>query len=215
MGERDGARASDAAGLVGDAVMSALEQLVVRLRESAPAATAPAAPAAVEAARPADPAVEGGGTSPAVPMPSGAVAVLGAVVAAIVPAVLNRIDVDELLERVDVQRVVDRVDVDGLVARIDLDALAGRLDVDALLARVDVDALVHRLDIGAITREAMEAVDFGEIVRESSASIGTDVVDGVRFQMIRADDLLARWVDLVLRRSAPRETALDPRRAQP
>jgi hypothetical protein len=76
-----------------------------------------------------------------------------------------------------------------------------------------MDALVHRLDIAAVTREAMEAVDIGEVIRESSATIGTDVVDGLRLQTIHADDLLTRWVDVVLRRRGPRETALDQRRA--
>lgn len=209
---RRGPAGRDAAGLVGDAAMSALEEIVERLRRGG---ADPAAPARI-AGPPPHPQEHGEDPSPPGAVPSGAaVALVAAVVAALVPAVLRRIDVDELLEEVDVQRVADRVDLDGLVARIDLDTLAERLDLDALLARVDLDALVRRLDIGAVAREAVESVDLGEIVRESTVTLGTDVVDGLRLQTIRADDLLTRWVDLVLRRREPREAALAPRRAAP
>ena len=200
--------AGDAAGLVGDAVMSSLADLVERLRDSAPV---PAAGAALEA-EPVAPA-EAGPPRSAHALPTRAAAeLLGALVAAIVPVVLSRIDPDVLLDRVDVQRVVDRVDVDEVVRRVDLDDLVSRLDVDALLARVDVDALVRRVDLAAVTREAMEAVDIGEIVRDSTATIGSDVVEGLRSQAMRADDLLARSIDLVVRRGRARRTALDPPR---
>lgn len=208
MGERrGGVRGRDAAGLVGDAVMSAMEEVMERLRDPAAAGSGPVT-AAVE------PRSDERAKPPSVAVPAGAVAALvGGVVAAIVPAVLSRLDPDDLLERIDVQRIVDRVDLDELVERVDVDALAGRLDVDALLTRVDMDALVHRIDIAAITREALEAVDVGEIVRESTATIGTDIVDDMRLQAVRADDLLARWVDVVLRRREPRQTELHARGA--
>ena len=119
-------------------------------------------------------------------------------------------DLNEVLDQVDVQRVVDRVDVEKVVDRLDLNEIAGRIDVDALLARVDIDALVKRIDLTSATREAMEAIDIGEIVRDSTATIGTDLVDDLRLQSIRADALLARVVDAVLRRRGPRRTALDP-----
>jgi len=213
MGERrNGPGGRDAAGLVGDAVMSAIDQLVERLRTAEPAEGPPER--AVVAPRPGGGGARGDeGGWPAASVPAGVADLVGAIVAAIVPAVLSRIDPDDVLDRVDVQRFVDRVDLDEIVARIDLDALAGRLDVDALLARVDMAALVHRLDIAAITQEALEAVDIGDIVRESTASIGTDVVDDVRLQAIRADEILARWVDAVLRRRDPRDTALRARGA--
>lgn len=213
---RDGLRSGrEAAGLISDAVMSALAQLVERLRDVAPdpAVTAPAARATPDApdAQPAPPASRAAAPAGARQVPARAAAdLVGGVVAAIVPAVLSRIDPDEILDRVDVQRVVDRVDVEEVVRRIDLDELAGRLDVDALLARVDVDALVARVDLAAATREAMDAVDIGELMRDSTATIGSDVVEGVRSQAMRADDLLARWVDRALRRRGPRGTAREP-----
>jgi hypothetical protein len=176
MGERrDGLGGRDAAGLVGDAVMSAVDQVVERLRSPEHAPGPPLPPA-----EPRSGAVEPGGRAAAA-LPAGVVELVGA------------------LDRVDVQRLVDRVDVDEL---------AGRIDLDALLARVDMDAVVRRLDIAAVAREALDAVDIGEIVRESTATIGTDIVDDIRLQAIRADRLLARWADAVLRRRDPRETAL-------
>ena len=123
--------------------------------------------------------------------------------------VVSRIDLNEMLDEVDVQRVVDRVDVEELVARIDVDDLLQRIDVNAVVARVDVDALVRRIDLTAVTKEALDAVDIGEIVRESTATIGTDIVNDGRLQAMRADDLIARLVDRVLFRRGPRRTALD------
>lgn len=206
---RDGLRTGrDAAALVGDAVMLSLADLVERLKEASPPA-APARPAGVSEAAEAPASVP-----PAhVALPVRAAAdVVGAVVAAVVPVVLSRIDLDEVLDEVDVQRVVERVDVQEVLARIDLDELVGRIDIDALVARVDVDALVRRIDLAAVTQEALDAVDIGEIVRESTATIGTDIVDDGRLQAMRADDLIARWVDRILFRRTSRRTALDPAR---
>jgi hypothetical protein len=178
----------EAAGLVGDAVMSSLEDLVERLRDGSP-----------------DPQPHRR------PLPARAAAdLVGALVAEVVPAVLSRLDPDLLLDQVDVQRVVERVDVDAIARRIDLDALAARLDVDALLARVDVDELVRRVDLGSAAREAIEGVDLGEVIRESTATLGSDVVEDLRVQAMRADALVARLVDRVIGRSEPRDAAIGP-----
>ena len=200
---RDGLRPGrDAAALVGDAVMLSVADLVERLREGAPPTPPPGAPPVIAAAPPASPSH--------VAHPARAAAdLVGAVVAAVVPVVVSRIDLNEMLDEVDVQRVVDRVDVQEVLARIDVDDLMQRIDVDAVVARVDVDALVRRIDLTAVTKEALDAVDIGQIVRESTATIGTDIVDDGRLQAMRADDLIARLVDRVLFRRTPRRTALD------
>lgn len=204
MGERRvGLRTGREAGdLMGDAVMASLADLVERLHVEAP--PAPAA----ELAGPAAPA-EHPPPSRALPTRA-AVDLVAGLVAAIVPVVLSRIDPDAILDRVDVQRVVDRVDVEEVLARIDLDDLAGRLDVDVLLARVDIDALVRRIDLSAAAREAIEGIDLGELIRDSTATIGSDIVEDLRVQAMRADQLLARAVDVVLRRKGGRRTALTP-----
>jgi hypothetical protein len=242
-GEPQPPLAAEAARLVADALTSALANLVETLGTSGgdpstagrSAADAPTGPlrqlprAGLEAGV--------GAAQQAVRLPTRAATnLLNAVASDLVPAVLQRLDLNALLDRVDVQRVVDRVDTQGVVrrvdlnelagqvdlnelagrvdlnelaGRVDLNELAGRVDVDALLARVDVDELVGRLDVGALTREAMEAVDIGEVIRESTATLGSDAVEAARVQAMRADDLVSRIADRVLRRSAPRDTALE------
>ncbi len=202
MGERrDGLRPGrDAAALVGDAILSSLEHLVARLHQDGPAEGAPRDATTAAAPPPAT-------RSPPAP-PAAVAAFAGALVAAMVPAILRRLDPDQLVDWVGVQRVVDRVDVQGIVDRVDLDALVARVDVDALVERLDVDAIVRRIDLEAVTREALEAVDIGDVVRESTATIGSDIVEDARAQSMRADALLARGIDRVLRRRGPRRTSL-------
>ena len=89
-----------------------------------------------------------------------------------------------------------------MFAKVDIEAVLNRVDLNALLGKVDLDPLVQRLDVGALANEAMEGIDIGEVIRESTASIGSDTVDAVRDQAMRADGLVARVVDRALRRPA-------------
>ena len=137
-----------------------------------------------------------------------------------VPAVLDRIDLDDVVRRVDVAAVVDRVDVEPVVARVDLDAAARRLDVDAVLARLDLTAIVlervdldavlaailDRLDLVALAAEVIDGVDLPEIIRESTGSMASDTVQGVRMQAIGADEAVGRAVDRFLLRRSGRST---------
>ena len=189
--------------MVADAVDGALLDLAEALRterpDAAPASAAPERPPRVVPRTPAAGAaartLTGAGTR--------AVAeAAAAIAAAIVPAVVERIDVNALIGRVDVEAVVARVPVDEIVARIDL---------NRVLATVDVDELVGRVDIAAVAREALEGIDIGEIVQESTAGIATDTMEAVRVQAMNADDLLARIVDRLLGRHGPRHVALERR----
>ena len=193
--------------MVADAVDDALLDLAEALRTERPDAAAPPSagperqepppravpgtPAAGAAAR----TLTGAGTRPVVQAAA-------AIAAAIVPAVVERIDVNALIDEVDVEALVARVPVDEIVARIDL---------NQVLATVDVDALVGRVDIAAVAREALEGIDIGEIVQESTAGIATDTMEAVRVQAMNADDLLARIVDRLLGRRGPRHVALERR----
>ena len=120
-----------------------------------------------------------------------------ALVAAVVAAVL---------EQVDLNAVVARVDLDRIVERIDLDRIAERIDLDAIAARIDVGAVVARLDLAAITEQVMDEVDIGQVIRESSGTMATETVDALRVQGMRADHLLSRIVDRVLLRRGERHT---------
>jgi hypothetical protein len=137
--------------------------------------------------------------------PVGAVTEL---VAAIVARVLNvavaQIDLDAVVARIDLDSVIARVDVQRLVSEVDVDAVVDRVDVTAILMKVDMDELVSRLDVGALARETLAEVDMSELIRESTASIGSETLDAMRDQAERADGFVARVVDRALRRDAPR-----------
>jgi hypothetical protein len=138
-----------------------------------------------------------------------------------VSMVLDRIDLTAVvLERVDldaiVRRVLDRIDLTAVVLeRVDLDALIqaflDRIDLTAVvLRRVDLDAVIQaaldRIDLVPLAVEVIEGVDLPEIIRESTGSMASDTVQGVRMQGIVADEAVGRALDRLLLRRAHRST---------
>jgi hypothetical protein len=135
-------------------------------------------------------------------------------------AVARRIDVEAVVDRVDVEAVVGRVDVDSIVSRVDLDAAARRLDIDSVLDRLDltsvvlervdlevlVQAVLDRIDLIKLAEEVIDGVDLPEIIRESTGSMASDTVRGVRMQGIVADEAVGRAVDRLLLRRGRRST---------
>ena len=113
-------------------------------------------------------------------------------------AVIDRIDLDAVAARLDVDAVVARADFDAVIDRIDLDAVAARLDVDAVVARADLDAVIERIDIVGIIEEVLDVIDLPAIIRDSSGSMASETVRGVRMTGINADDALSRAVDRAL-----------------
>jgi hypothetical protein len=202
----------------GRLVADALESAAFGLAE----AIAPPARDAPPAASAAGPSAADGAAPAADPLPPGAAAgdddgllrklasaparaagdAASAVAASVVPAVVERLDVNALLAKVD---------VNALVARVDVDAVLDQVEPNRVLDRVDVDALVQRVDVGAVAAEALEAIDIGDLIQESTAGIASDTLEAIRVQAIRGDDVLARAVDWVLRRKRPRDTVLDRR----
>jgi hypothetical protein len=183
--------ASEGGRLVADALTSAILDLAEALRRDAAADEGPQ-PAPGAPAPPARPTGDGGRSLAS--LPSRAVAeAAAAIAAAVVPAVVERIDVNTLLGKVDV------------------DALVSRIDVNPTLDQVDVDELAGRVDMGAVAREALEGVDLGDLIQESTAGIAIDTMEAVRVQAMNADELLARIVDRLLGRRRPRDLSLDRR----
>ena len=88
----------------------------------------------------------------------------------------------------------------GVVARVDLDAVAARVDPKPVVTRVDLDAAVARIDIVGIAREVIAAIDLPEIVRDSTGALSSDAVRTVRAEGAQADEVVAGFVDRVLRR---------------
>jgi hypothetical protein len=156
-----------------------------------------------------------------------------ALIAALVTAVLDEIDLDQVVARVDLERIaarvdpnqiaarvdldaiVERVDVDAVAARIDVDAIARRIDVDAVVGRVDLDAIVARIDVPGLTEQVIDEVDLGEIIRESSSTMASETVDALRVQGMRVDGLVSRIVDRMLLRDGQRQTDASDGQAQP
>jgi hypothetical protein len=88
-----------------------------------------------------------------------AVRAVRALIAGLITAVLDQIDLDDLVARVDLDQVVARIDLDRIVgrinpnqiaARIDLGEIVDRVDVDAIAKRIELDAVVQRIDLDAI-----------------------------------------------------------------
>jgi hypothetical protein len=140
---------------------------------------------------------------------------VGALIAALVAAVLDevdlnqvvaRVDLNQIAARIDLDEIVDRVDVDAIASRIDLDAIAARIDLDAIVARVDIDAILARVDLPALTEQVIDEVDLGEIIRESSSTMASETVDALRVQGMRVDGLVSRIVDRILLRESQRQT---------
>jgi hypothetical protein len=121
-----------------------------------------------------------------------------------------RLDLDALLGRLDLTKMVkERVDLDDLVATVDLDTVVARLDLDAVLVRLDVDALIDRIDLVGLAEGVIAEVDLPEIIRESTSSVASDTVRGVRMQGISGDEALGRAVGrLRLRRRRRAAAAL-------
>jgi uncharacterized RDD family membrane protein YckC len=164
------------AGMASEAVMSAAERLA---RPSGNGTRSPR------------PAEESGGLL-------GEVA--ASVVGTIAPAVIERVDIEAIVERVDIDRVLARVDVNRVLARVDVEALLDRVDPNPLIEKIDVDRVVERVDMGPVAREAIEGLDLGEIIRDSTVGLGGEVVHDVRLQAMRADRAVERAVDGLLGR---------------
>ena len=140
---------------------------------------------------------------------------LDAVAAGIdIDLILDRVDVDGVVARADLQRVVDRLDLDAIVARVNLDRVVERVDLDTVVARVDLDravgrvnldAIVGRLDLIGLAYYVVDGIDLPGIIRQSSGSMASEVVRGVRLQGMEADEAVGRLVGRLLpgRRTPP------------
>jgi hypothetical protein len=123
-------------------------------------------------------------------------------IAAALPAVVERV-----LEQLPLTEMVKRhVDVDALVAAVDLDAVVTRIDIDAIAQRIDIDAIISRIDLVGLADEVIEGIDLPEIIRESTGTVASEVVRGVRMQSIDADEAIARVVDRLFLRRRRRAT---------
>jgi hypothetical protein len=120
-------------------------------------------------------------------------AVLGAVVPRVIDAVLNEVDITAIVR--------DHVDLNAIADGIDVNAVAAKVDVNSIAENIDIPAILDRIDLAALAQYVIEEIDLPEIVRESSSTITSGAVRGVRMRSIEVDDRAARIVDKVIRRS--------------
>jgi hypothetical protein len=120
--------------------------------------------------------------------------------------VLRRVDLDAIADGLDLDAAVARVDLDRIVDRIPIDHVLARIDVDEVAAELDVDAVLDRVDLIGMARYIIDGVDLPEIIRESTGSMASEGLRGVRMQSIDADERVSRLVDRVLLRRHGRRT---------
>ena len=134
-----------------------------------------------------------------------------------VAAVLDRLDLTALVrERVDLDALVAGVDIAAVLDRLDLTALVReRVDLDALVAGVNLEAIIRRIDLVGLAEEVIAEVDLPEIIRESTGSVASDTIRGVRMQGISGDEALSRAVHRLRLRRGRRDTAMPPEPPSP
>lgn len=84
-------------------------------------------------------------------------------------------------------QITDHVDLTPLVKQV--------VDLDALIGDVDLNAAVERVDLVKIVESVIAEIDLPEIIRESTGSVASSTLRGVRMQGISADEAVTRVVD--------------------
>jgi hypothetical protein len=115
---------------------------------------------------------------------------------AVVPELMDILDIDALVQRIDIDRLVRRIEINDLVSRIDIDALVQRIDLDAVVARIDVNRVAEGIDIDAV----VEQTELGTIVARSTSGFASEGLDAARSQAADVDARVSRMVNRLLRR---------------
>lgn len=114
-----------------------------------------------------------------------------------------------LLKARVVTAILDQVDMDAIADRIDVDRVLDRIDLDRIAERLDVNAIVQRVDLLQLTRQAMDEIEMGEIIRESTSGLAEESVEALRVQGMDADRWVSGLVDRLLMRRDERRVWLD------
>jgi hypothetical protein len=78
--------------------------------------------------------------------------------------------------------------------------------VEEVVARIDLDAIIARIDLTALAEEVIEGIDLPQIIKQSTGTVASEAVRGVRMQSIDADEAVARVVDRLFLRRRRRAT---------
>lgn len=152
---------------------------------------------------------------------------VGRLMGAVVPTVVDAVDVDGLIDRLDIDALMARVDVDALLTRIDIDALLTRIDIEALLGRIDLQSLIGRIDLNALLAEVdlnalmadldvkalVDKAGIDQIVAEASTGIFARTLDLARRQLVGLDLIVMGVVDRIFHKGPTDIGGLDPHTA--
>ena len=121
------------------------------------------------------------------------------------------VDLDAVAARLDVEAVIERVDLNEVAERIDVEAILDRLDLtDTVLTRVDlklvIDQVLAQMDLPVLVEGVLDEIDLPEIIRDSTGTMASETVRGVRMQGVTADEAVSRVVDRLLLRRRPEPT---------
>ncbi|HOZ57501.1 MAG TPA: hypothetical protein PKY70_04885, partial [Nakamurella multipartita] len=118
--------------------------------------------------------------------------------------------------RLDLDAIVARVDIEGIVAGLDLDAIVAQVDPDAIVSRVDFDLAISHIDLIGIATAVVDGIDLAGIIRDSTGSLASEAVHGVRVQGQQADDAIGQFVGRMLGRRRQLDGApIVPRPGEP
>src|SRR3954471_707065 len=107
------------------------------------------------------------------------------------------------------RRVLPAV-VGAVVERVDLtDVVAQHVDLNRIVATVDLDAILARVDLVGLAEHVVQGIDLPEMIRESTGSMGSEAVRGVRIQGIEADQAVNRLVDRLMLRKGRSSSTVD------
>ncbi|MGZ4651201.1 MAG: hypothetical protein ACXV3A_11790 [Kineosporiaceae bacterium] len=129
-----------------------------------------------------------------------------ALIRPVLDLVLDQIDLTELVERrVDLDRVAADLDVDAVADRLDIERVLDRLDLTEIVLRrvdldrvadgLDIERILDRVDLIGLAEYIVDGIDLPRIIRESTGSVASESLRGVRARSIEADQALAQFVD--------------------
>jgi uncharacterized protein YjbI with pentapeptide repeats len=125
------------------------------------------------------------------------------------------------LQQVDLtQVVVDQVDLGGVIAaalqQVDLtQVVVDQVDLGGVIAaalqQVDLTQVVmQQVDLLGVAEYVVEGIDLPDIIRDSTGSVASEAVVGLRLQGVDADVVVGRVVDRMLRRHRERRSEKAP-----
>lgn len=122
------------------------------------------------------------------------------IISGVLDEVVATVDVDTVASRVDIDAVLNRIDLNAVVRdRLDVNAVVRDVNIDAVAARLNLDAVIERLDLPHLAQDVIDEIDLPAIIRESSGSMASEAVSGVRMHSIAADQAVHSTVERIFR----------------